>query len=61
MTDKIEKGDIEVEYFPTAEMIANFMSKILQVHIFLGKLIMGYLVSPRYMWQQECVERLPTQ
>ena len=61
MTDQIEKGYVEVEYCPTAEMIASFMIKLLQVYIFLSKLIMGYLVSPHYMYQQECVERLPTQ
>ena len=30
MTDNIQKGNVEVEYYPTAEIIAGFMSKPLQ-------------------------------
>ena len=30
MTYDIKKGDLEVEYCPTAEMISEFMSKPLQ-------------------------------
>ena len=43
ITDQIEKGNISVEYCPTGEMVADFMTKPLQGTLFLKykKLIMG--------------------
>jgi hypothetical protein len=44
ITDQIEKGNVSVEYCPTLEMIADFMSKPLQGHLFVKfkKMIMGH-------------------
>jgi hypothetical protein len=43
LTDQIEKGNVSVEYCPTGEMIADFMSKPLQGKLFkkFKDLIMG--------------------
>ena len=43
VTDQVEKGNISVEYCPTGEMVADFMTKPLQGTQFLKfkKLIMG--------------------
>jgi len=44
LTDQIEKGNVIVEYCPTGEMTADFMSKPLQGKLFekFRKLIMGH-------------------
>ena len=41
MRDQIDKGNLKVEYFPNAEMIADFMSKPFQRKLFqkLGNLL----------------------
>ena len=43
LTDQVEKGNISVEYCPTGEMVADFMTQSLQGTLFLKfkKLIMG--------------------
>jgi hypothetical protein len=43
ITDQVDKGNISVEYCPTGEMVADFMTKPLQGALFLKfkKLIMG--------------------
>jgi Reverse transcriptase (RNA-dependent DNA polymerase) len=43
ITDQIEKGNLTVEYCPTGDMIADFMTKPLQGHLFekFRALIMG--------------------
>ena len=44
LTDQIQKGNVTVEYCPTTEMIADFMTKPLQGKLFekFRKLIMGH-------------------
>ena len=44
LTDQIEKGKIQVEYCPTTEMIADYMTKPLQGKLFekFRKMIMGH-------------------
>jgi hypothetical protein len=44
ITDQIEKGNVSVEYCPTLDMIADFMSKPLQGQLFVKfkKMIMGH-------------------
>ena len=44
LTDQIEKGNLSVEYCPTGEMWADFMSKPLTGKLFkkFMKLIMGH-------------------
>ena len=44
LTDQIEKGNLSVEYCPTGEMWADFMSKPLTGKLFkkFRKLIMGH-------------------
>jgi hypothetical protein len=44
LTDQIKKGNVQVEYCPTGEMIADFMTKPLQGKLFekFRKLIMGH-------------------
>jgi hypothetical protein len=43
ITDRISKGEVRVEWCPTKDMIADFMSKPLQGHLFkkFRDLIMG--------------------
>ena len=43
MTDQIERGNLEVEYCPTREMIGDYMTKPLQGSLFRNfkKMIMG--------------------
>ena len=62
ITDQIKKGGLNVEYCPTAEMIAFFMRKPLQRKIFqkYRVLIMSHWMFPYYVWQQKCVGRYPT-
>jgi hypothetical protein len=45
ITDRISKGEVQVEWCPTTEMIADFMSKPLQGSVFkkFRDLIMGLL------------------
>ena len=47
ITDRISKGEVRVEWCPTAEMVADFMTKPLQGSIFkkFRDLIMGALLS----------------
>jgi hypothetical protein len=51
LTDQIEKGNVSVEYYPTKEMIGDYMSKPLQRKLFKNfkDLIMGnkLLLSPK--------------
>jgi hypothetical protein len=44
ITDQVERGNVSIEYCPTTEMIADFMSKPLQGKMFekFKKLIMGH-------------------
>ena len=44
LTDQIQKGNVTVEYCPTTEMIADFMTKPLQGKLFekFRKMIMGH-------------------
>ena len=44
LTDQIEKGNVQVEYCPTGDMIADFMTKPLQGKLFekFRKMIMGH-------------------
>ena len=44
VTDQISKGNLEVEYCPTGDMIGDFMTKPLQGKLFekKRKLIMGH-------------------
>ena len=44
LTDQIKKGNLQVEYCPTKEMIADFMTKPLQGELFykFKKAIMGH-------------------
>ena len=43
LTDQVNKGNLTIEYCPSSEMIANFISKLLQGQLFLKfkKAIMG--------------------
>jgi hypothetical protein len=43
ITDQVEKGNVSVEYCPTGEMVADFMTKSLQGALFskFKRLIMG--------------------
>ena len=42
--DRVDKGEIKVEYCPTKQMLANFYTKPLQGNLFrkFGDVIMGY-------------------
>ena len=44
ITDQIARGNMSIDYCPTGEMIADYMSKPLQGHLFekFRKLIMGF-------------------
>ena len=44
LTDQIKKGNLKVEYCPTKEIIADFMTKPLQGELFykFKKAIMGH-------------------
>ena len=47
LTDQIEKGNLNVEYCPTTEMVADYFSKPLQGRLFqkFRTMIMGHEVS----------------
>jgi hypothetical protein len=60
LTDQIEKGTVEVNYCPTEEMSADFMTKPLQGHLFEThkRSIMG-TPPGKAVAPQECVDRYP--
>ena len=44
VTDQVSKGNLEIEYCPTGDMIGDFMTKPLQGKVFekFRKLIIGH-------------------
>jgi hypothetical protein len=62
LTDQIEKGNLKIEYCPTKEMIADYMTKPLQGELFtkFKHAIMGHkhldISSQKELVRQECVD-----
>ena len=58
LTDQIEKGNLSVEYCPTTEMIADYMTKPLQGKLFekFRKMIMGH-TDESVSSQRDCDDR----
>ena len=60
ITDRIKKGDLHIEYCPTDNMVADFLTKPLQGKKFLRfrKVIMN-LQDWNLHWPKECVGNQP--